>query len=401
MNYAREQLPVRNIQDTFEHYNFSRGEQASLVELRDLAKLNRDRFAHDFHEFIFTFAHARAFIENESQVSIHHSKMGEWFVALFNGVYDDGYGNYLDEISDAHVRIGLPNHYVNVGMSYVRRYVRNLLMQEGLFDLMDAAEKIIDINLDILTSSYNKHDETNVLTTIQLIRDGMREQRVLPWLQPIFHTESLEVSHYECLMRIDHPVAGILSPMGFLDIAKRYRTYLSLSRSLIDAAFNRFRATAHRFAINLDYEDILDRSQREYILEQLRLFAPFSGQIILELVESEHMRDRAMLESFAEAARGHGATIAIDDFGSGFSNFDHIIGIRPECIKIDGSLIRDVHTNPVHAAAVESIALMARRLGIYTVAEFVHSQEVFETVRKLGIHYAQGYYLGAPQPQVL
>ncbi|WP_027390567.1 EAL domain-containing protein [Chrysiogenes arsenatis] len=387
--------------DTFEHYNFSQTEQASLEELRALAYLHRDRFSQTFHEFIFTFAHARAFIENESQVSTHHSKMGEWFVALFDGRYDDGYAGYLDGISDAHVRIGLPTHYVNVGMSYVRRYVRYLLTHEGRLDLMDAAEKIIDINLDILTSSYNKQDETTVLTAMRLIRDGIRDHRIVPWLQPIFHTESLQISHYECLMRIDDPSEGILAPNRFLDIAKRYRAYLPLSRSLIDAVFEHFRGTTHRFAINLDYEDILDEPQREYILESLRLFAPSAGQIIIELVESEQMRDRAILETFAQAVRSHGATIAIDDFGSGFSNFDHILGIQPECIKIDGSLIRDVHTNPVHAAAVESIALMAGRLGIYTVAEFVHSNEVFEAVCKLGIQYVQGYYLGKPQPQIL
>jgi EAL domain-containing protein (putative c-di-GMP-specific phosphodiesterase class I) len=87
-----------------------------------------------------------------------------------------------------------------------------------------------------------------------------------------------------------------------------------------------------------------------------------------------------------------GASIAIDDFGSGFANFEHMT-------KIDGSLIINIDKNA--RLVVETIIVFARKLGKKIVAEYVHNKAVFNVVKELGIDYAQGYYLGKPEAEVL
>jgi EAL domain-containing protein (putative c-di-GMP-specific phosphodiesterase class I) len=89
--------------------------------------------------------------------------------------------------------------------------------------------------------------------------------------------------------------------------------------------------------------------------------------------------------------------LAIDDFGSGYSNMINILQLQPEYIKIDGSLVQELQNNPAYYSFVETIVSFAHKNGIKTVAEFVSSKEIFEVVQKLGIDFSQGYYFAKPE----
>ena len=91
-----------------------------------------------------------------------------------------------------------------------------------------------------------------------------------------------------------------------------------------------------------------------------------------------------------------GVKIAIDDFGSGYSNFCNVIKISPDYVKIDGSIVRNVDVDPNALIMVESIVWFAKKLGIKTIAEFIHSKEVFEICKNCGVDEFQGFYLGEP-----
>lgn len=95
-----------------------------------------------------------------------------------------------------------------------------------------------------------------------------------------------------------------------------------------------------------------------------------------------------------------GCKIAIDDFGSGYSNFEYLVRIQADIIKIDGSLIRDIDRNEGKRAIVSSIVLFTKTLGIQTVAEYVEREELYNIVNEMGIDYSQGFLFGKPQKEI-
>jgi EAL domain-containing protein (putative c-di-GMP-specific phosphodiesterase class I) len=103
-----------------------------------------------------------------------------------------------------------------------------------------------------------------------------------------------------------------------------------------------------------------------------------------------------LLEDFVIKYRNQGIKIAIDDFGTGYSNFAHILKIRPNYIKIDGSLIKNINTDKNSYELVKSIIDFSKALNIKVIAEFVHSREVYESILNLGVDEFQGFYLGEP-----
>ena len=236
---------------------------------------------------------------------------------------------------------------------------------------------------------------TNILWTRRLV-DAIENDRILIYFQPILDLNQWQADKFECLIRIlDEDGKTVYSPNYFMEIAKISRNYLKLTRIVVDKAFNYFADRPYRFSINLGMEDIADAPTRQYIINKLSNF-PDPSRVTFEILESEAIYDFEILDNFFEAVRKEGAKIAVDDFGSGYSNYEYIIKLAPDFIKIDGSLICRIDQNKEIEAVVRSIVQVAEDLGIRTVAEYVHSQTVLEKVKELKIDYVQGYYIDAP-----
>lgn len=105
------------------------------------------------------------------------------------------------------------------------------------------------------------------------------------------------------------------------------------------------------------------------------------------------------MASFIDDFKKMGCKIAIDDFGSGYSNFAYLAQFNVDYLKIDGSIIKRVLTDKKNALiTLESILDFARRLNIKTIAEFVSDKEIYDKMAELGVDYVQGYYIGKPEP---
>ncbi len=204
-----------------------------------------------------------------------------------------------------------------------------------------------------------------------------------------------EIEKYETLVRIVKPSGEVLSPMEFLDVAKATRLYPHITRTMIAKAFEIFKNKKESFSVNLSVEDILDEHTRAFVLGMLGGYG-ISDRVIFEILESEGIENYGDVSEFLTAAKKFGVKIAIDDFGTGYSNFEHLAKLNVDIIKIDGSLIRNIDTNSNSEIIVETIVSFAKKLGMQSVAEFVHSKEVYDKIKKIGIDYAQGYLLGKP-----
>ena len=100
---------------------------------------------------------------------------------------------------------------------------------------------------------------------------------------------------------------------------------------------------------------------------------------------------------FFKLLRAFGCSVALDDFGADYSSCEYLKRLPADVLKIDGSFVVEMQRNPVGRAMVDSINRLAHRLGMRTVAEFVGNEATLETLRELGVDYAQGDFMGAPQ----
>ena len=236
------------------------------------------------------------------------------------------------------------------------------------------------------------------------IKLALQNDKVLPFYQPILNRQK-EIVKYETLMRIEdideNGQTVYLSPYFFFDVAIKTKQYLSLSNVVISKAFADLQKTEKMITLNLSFKDIMDSDFNESLNKHLdKVDSDAKERIVFEILESDYITDYRILEEFIKTYRSQGIKIAIDDFGTGYSNFAHILKIRPDYIKIDGSLIKNINEDKNSYEMVKSIIDFTKALNIRVVAEFIHNEEVFNTVMELGVDEFQGFYLGEPSPNL-
>ncbi len=251
--------------------------------------------------------------------------------------------------------------------------------------------------------SLDLHAEAGYnLRIIRLVRNAIRDDRVVPFFQPLLNLSNNRVTRYECLMRIIDEEGQVIPPIGFLEVAQEAGLYDELARIMIEKSIARFHDQPLEFAINLSVEDILDKGVTGFLFSQLDRYPDVASRLILEVLESEGVHDYEQMRGFVAQAQARGCRVAIDDFGSGYSSLSHVMQLQADQLKIDGSLIRKLHEDENLRLLVASVAEFARSIGVRSItAEFVHSAEVLQVVRAMGLDYAQGFYIGKPQPELL
>lgn len=227
------------------------------------------------------------------------------------------------------------------------------------------------------------------------LKIALQEDRVVPFFQPILNNQTRRIEKYEALVRLIESDGSIVSPAMFLGVAKKTKQYLEITKKVIEKSFETFKDNNFEFSINLTMEDIMS----EEIIELLerKVNDNEMNRVIFEIVESEGIEDIQKVSNFIKKSKECGCKIAIDDFGTGYSNFEYLIKMSPDCIKIDGSMIKDIDIDIDKEEIVKTIIDFAKKRGLKTIAEFVSSKEIFDKVVELGIDYSQGYYIGIPK----
>jgi len=140
-----------------EHYKFTQEEALILQTLQPKMSELADKFIDEFYDYIWGFGSTAKFLKNQKIIDYHRTKIKAWFINLFCGKYDLHYFTYLYKIGEIHVRIGLPTHYVNSAFTFVRTFIIKNIEKNSKDEIqrlkeIEAVEKIVDINLDTLTS---------------------------------------------------------------------------------------------------------------------------------------------------------------------------------------------------------------------------------------------------------
>ena len=276
-------------------------------------------------------------------------------------------------------------------------------IQDGM-EKADIALKTARINhkpFTIYDGSLNiEHQYHQNMQWIHRLTAAIEKDRIVPYYQPIFDNNTGAVVSYECLIRLIEKDGNVLSPFHFLEISKKARLYTRLTSIMVEKSCRHFSGKRDHFSINLSVDDILDEDTVSFIKEQIQRHG-VQEQIIFEILESVGIENYSEVLSFIEEMKAFGCQFAIDDFGSGYSNFEHLLQLKVDYIKIDGSLIKNLHTDPSATSIIEAIVHFAQKRHLTCIAEFVHNAEVHEIVKQLGIERTQGFHLGEPRPNTL
>lgn len=251
----------------------------------------------------------------------------------------------------------------------------------------------------IYDSTIDMVDEyENDIRWTKVVKRALSENHLVPFFQPIANSKTGTVEKFECLVRI---IDGddVITPFQFLDIIKKTKLYQHVTKRMMTKSFEMFAENEFTFTINLSIEDIVDESTSKFILDMLKT-SGIASRVIFELLESEGIESFGVINDFIKEIKKTGAKVAIDDFGSGYSNFVYLSELNVDIIKIDGSLIKNIDHDRQSQIIVETIIKFANQLNIKTVAEFVHSESVKQKVIEMGIDYIQGYHVGKPTESI-
>lgn len=221
--------------------------------------------------------------------------------------------------------------------------------------------------------------------------DGAMAQASLVY-QPIVKTSAGTIVAYEALLRTAAP--GVKGPGEVLELAERTNRLFEVGRSVrakaaadlaqLDESINLF--------VNLHPADLEDPE----LYSRASPLATSSRRVVLEITERASVAHLASLDGHMRALRAMGFRIAVDDLGAGYAGLTTFARVRPEFVKLDASLVRDINTASVQQLVVSSVLEMARELGSQVVAEAIETARERDTLRQLGIDIMQGYYFAYP-----
>lgn len=239
---------------------------------------------------------------------------------------------------------------------------------------------------------FEKRHKEN-LEWVKKIAEAFREGLFTVHYQPIARTSTAEIVKFEVLIRMhDRERELMISPAEFLDVLQNSGHEKELTKLVISQSFKNYEKCQVDLAINMTRDD-LNEDIIDYLTLKAKKYSIAPASVVIELVESEELLNEKYITIIQQIKRA-GFKIAIDDFGTGYSNFAYLMQIKPDFIKIDGSLIERMSTSAEERQVVEGIYNFANNLGIEVVAEFVSSRALYDVVKEIGIEYVQGYHIG-------
>ncbi len=339
-----------------------------------------------------------AYLKANLEGKVYKLSTDEFAIVIVKKMYFYSLKDYLhalyEKMNDTAIQYNRDKIYINLTLSSSSSQDNSSIFSKVYMALRYA----MDINTPFWIYEDNMNFEENYANHLylsSLVREAVSNLKIIPYFQAIVDTKTLKTKKYECLARLIDEKGKIVSPLIFIPIAKKIKNYHVITKTIIEKSFAHFELIDCDFTINLSIEDIVKKDMFEFITTKLREYK-VPERVTFEILESDAIEDFDKVTSFINEVRRYGAKIAIDDFGSGYSNFSYLTKLQVDYIKIDGSLIKNIDTDDSSLIVVETIVEFAKKLGVKTVAEYVHSESILNKVKELEIEYAQGFHFHKP-----
>lgn len=237
----------------------------------------------------------------------------------------------------------------------------------------------------------NVHD----MHMVHVINDAIANDGVLPHYQGIHDNSAKKIVMYEALMRICDTDGKIYYPGEFFPIARKYGLYGQLSRQMIAKVMAYIEKKDKLVTMNLSMQDILDPLVTELIYTNMK-HSRHPENYVFEVVESEEINDYDALAQFAEKIHAYGGKIALDDFGSGFSNLIHVLRLDLDFLKVDGGIIQKICDDRNCCQLLQMMAMWCKMSNKKVIAEFVENDAIQNILCAYDVDYSQGYLFSRP-----
>ncbi|MFC3194762.1 EAL domain-containing protein [Marinicella sediminis] len=285
---------------------------------------------------------------------------------------------------------------VNVTVGAVRQnrdafMLANMALQEA--ERKNLQFYLIDEHDSWLPETYRRD-----LALTQVLLEGLKEDRIVAYYQPIFCARTKQVVKYECLSRLIGRDGEVeLMPNVFIPLAHRANVYAQITKAMIRQAISLVEAYHINVSLNLSVSDIHNRRTCEYLFHKLK--SSGLGQYIqIELLENEAIIETDDIIEFIGELKSIGCRVGMDDLGKGHSNIERLINLPIDYVKIDRSIMENVTHNLEMQNVARGIVKLAHKKGLEVVAEYCSTRALTQLAIDLGVDYLQGFYLGKPGP---
>jgi len=295
---------------------------------------------------------------------------------------------------------------VSIGMVPIQRETQNASFVLSAADVAcyvakDAGRNRVHVYEESDINLGERHSEMHWVSRIKL---ALEENRFILYRQsitPLQHDET--TAHYELLIRMRGEDGSIVPPGAFIPAAERYNLMNAVDRWVIDAAFRYLSEVQNKgddgiYSLNLSGNSLNDDELPEYIQQKISEYQVEAGQLCFEITETAAVFNLEKASRMIHSLKKLGCRFSLDDFGSGLSSFGYLKNLPVDFLKIDGSFVKDMNTDPMNRAIVEAINQVGHTLSIRTIAEFVENQEIADMLSDMGVDFAQGYHFSKPEP---
>jgi diguanylate cyclase (GGDEF)-like protein/PAS domain S-box-containing protein len=247
-----------------------------------------------------------------------------------------------------------------------------------------------------------RHREMHWVSKLARARDESRFELFYQPIVPI-GAKPHEREHFELMLRLRDESGTIVTPAEFIPAAERYNIMPSIDRWVVRQALDR---VVHRIesgvkpftvAVNLSGTSLNDERFLEFLIAELSAGQLAAGAMCFEITETAAIENLSNVVYFMRELKNRGCHFALDDFGSGLSSFMYLKTLPVDYLKIDGQFVENVTRDPVDRSMVAAISQVGNAMGIQTIAERVESAEVLAELGRLGIGFAQGFYIAKPR----
>jgi diguanylate cyclase (GGDEF)-like protein len=377
-----------------------------FADLDDLKFVN-DMYGHEMgDEYIRAFA---GFLNRFKECKAIVGRIsGDEFVLFMNGFATrEEARNKFDEIfSDIkNCSVKTPGGMmqklrVSVGLAYYPDDSRDIkkLVEYADYAMYDIKHTIKGATKEFDLEDYNKN---SFVIKMKDVLNILIEDRKLTFVfQPVIDVRTGEIYAYEALMRSMMP--ELKSPDEILRVARSQSKLYQIEKLTFEIVLDWMQKNRHRIGDKRIFVNSVPNQvfTDEDLNEMRNTYGDLFGKIVLEITENE-FSGREEIRKKIGIFRKLGAKVAIDDYGSGYSNTSALLTIEPNFLKIDMSIIRDIDKDSDKQHLVESIIAYASKKNMKIIAEGVESIGEMSTVIKLGVDYIQGFYFAVPDFELM
>ena len=253
-------------------------------------------------------------------------------------------------------------------------------------------------------SDIDLGERHNEMHWVSRIKEALENNCFVLFKQTIISLNGFDPTpHFELLVRMRDHDGKMVPPGAFIPAAERYNLMNAIDRWVIDSAFayiSRVQRDGDTgiYAINLSGNSLNDDDLPEYIQKKIDDYRINPGQLCFEVTETAAVFNLEKVSHMIKLLKSRGCRFSLDDFGSGLSSFGYLKSLPVDFLKIDGSFVRDMNSDPMNHAIVEAIHQVGHSLSIRTIAEFVENRETARQLERIGVDFGQGYHFSKPVP---